>query len=103
MLTNYIYEFRLNEYNIKIKSHIVLKYIMYSTTLYYKLILSFWKWFIHTNIYTIYNTSTTYYTSFTWFLQYKGNTSITYYTSFTWFLQYKGNTSITYYTSSKFL
>ena len=27
MLTNYIYAFRLNEYNIKIKSHIVLKHI----------------------------------------------------------------------------
>jgi hypothetical protein len=29
MLTNYIYAFRLNEYNIKIKSHIVLKLLMY--------------------------------------------------------------------------
>jgi hypothetical protein len=52
MLINYIYAFRLNGYNIKIKSHFVLKHIMYSTTLYYKLILSFWKWFSHTNIYT---------------------------------------------------
>ena len=52
MLTNYIYAFVLNEYNIKIKSHIVLKHLMYSTTLYYKLILSFWKLFSHTNIYT---------------------------------------------------
>jgi hypothetical protein len=52
MLTNYIYVFRLYGYNIKIKikSHIVLKQIMYSTTLHYKLILSFWKWFSHTNI-----------------------------------------------------
>ena len=37
MLTNYIYVVRLNEYNIKIKSHFVLKHLMYSTTLYYKL------------------------------------------------------------------
>jgi hypothetical protein len=31
MLTNYVYAFRLNKYNIKIKSHIVLKHLMYST------------------------------------------------------------------------
>ena len=74
MLINYIYAFRLNGYNIKIKSHIVLKHIMYSTTLYYKLILSFWKWFTILTSIHMYNTSITYYTSSIWFLQHEGNT-----------------------------
>jgi hypothetical protein len=68
MLTNYIYAFRLNEYNIKIKSHIVLKHLIYSTTLYYN---SENDLAILPSI-RIYNTSITYYTSSIWFLQHKG-------------------------------
>ena len=67
MLTNYIYAFRLNEYNIKIKSHIVLKHLIYSTTLYYN---SENDLAILPSIH-IYNTSITYYTSSIRFLQHK--------------------------------
>jgi hypothetical protein len=38
MLTNYIYAFRLKEYSIMIKSHVVLKNLMCYTILYYKFI-----------------------------------------------------------------
>jgi len=92
MLTNYIYAFRLHEYNIKINSHIVLKHLMYSTALYYKLILSFWKWFSHTNNYTyiyiyihiytyIYIYMYIYVYIYTYIYIYMYNTSTTYYTS----------------------
>jgi hypothetical protein len=72
MLTNYIYAFRLNEYNIKIKSHIVLKHPMYFT--FYIINLSYHfenDLAILTSIH-IYNTSITYYTSSIWFLHHKG-------------------------------
>jgi hypothetical protein len=63
MLTNYIYAFKLHKYNIKIKSHII--FII-------NLILSFWKWFGHTNnsiyIYIIHPLPLT---PSTWFLQHK--------------------------------
>jgi len=72
MLTNYIYAFRLNEYNIKIKSHIVLKHLMYPTTLYYKLSYHFENDLDIVTTIHLYNSSTAYYTSSTWFLQHKG-------------------------------
>jgi hypothetical protein len=80
MITNYIYVFRLNEYNNKIKSHIVLKHPMYSTFYIKNLSYHFENDLAILTSIHIYNTSTTYYTSSTWFLQHKGNTSITYYT-----------------------
>jgi len=61
MLTNYVYAFRLNKYNIKIKSHIVLKHLMYSTYNFENdlVILTSIYIYIYINIYILHQLHTT--------------------------------------------